>query len=58
MKTIKREITPEDYEKAKAKSADVLVSDAVIMGYGLYGSKVYMEDGKYYLEYIRGDSCD
>lgn len=33
-------------------------SPAVLWGYGLYGDKVFKKDGKYYLWYKTGDSCD
>lgn len=58
MVDVEREITKEEYEQAKSKGAASLVSDNVKMGYGLYSSSVYEKDGKYYLEYQRGDSCD
>lgn len=30
----------------------------IIHGYGLYGEKVFEKDGKYYVTFVRGDSCD
>ena len=33
-------------------------SISVLCGYGLYGDKVFKKDGKYYLWYKTGDSCD
>ena len=52
------EITKEEFEKAQKEGADVLVGDDVKMGYGLYGARVKESEGKYYLSYSRGESCD
>ena len=56
--TFTNEISKEDYEKALKEGASSLVSDSIKMGYGLYGSSVSEVDGKYYLTYERGSSCD
>ena len=58
MVDIKRQITEAEYNKAKKETPYSLISDNIKMGYGVYGASVYEEDGKYYLEYSRGDSCD
>ena len=65
MKDIKREITKELYDKfvyAPYGEQKVLVSDylgaVVVCGYGLYSYTFSEENGKYYLCYTRGDSCD
>ena len=58
MTEVKREITKEEYEKAKNQSPYTLISDSIIMGYGCYGATVYEQDGKYYLRFSMGDSCD
>ena len=55
---VRIEITKEDYDKATAKSPYAIVSESILMGYGCCGAKVYEENGKYYLEYDRGNSCD
>lgn len=30
----------------------------ILHGYGLYGEKVFEHDGKYYVTFVKGDSCD
>lgn len=55
---IEREITKEEYDKAKAEGASVLIDDSVKMGYGLYGCDVIEKDGAYILRYDRGNTCD
>lgn len=52
------EISQEKYEKAKAEGPESIISDSILMGYGCYGAKVYEANGKYYLTYTRGNSCD
>lgn len=52
------EISKEDYEKALKEGAYCLISEAIICGYGAYGAKVTEVEGKYYLSYSRGNSCD
>lgn len=52
------EISKEDYEKAKEKNAYVLIGESILMGPGAYGAEVHEIDGKYYLTYSRGSSCD
>ena len=51
-------IPKEEYEKALREGADSIIGDAIHMGYGVYGAKVFETDGKYWLTYDRGDSCD
>lgn len=58
MKTVKRKITKEEFDQAKKKGAYSLISETIIMGYGVYGAKVEEEDGEYFLEFEMGDSCD
>lgn len=58
MKRFSFEISKEEYEKALKEGADSIISDGIKMGYGVYGAKVTEVDGKYYLAYDRGDSCD
>ena len=55
---ITNEIPKEEYDKAMTDGARSLISDAIHMGYGVYSAKVYEVDGKYYLTYTRGSSCD
>lgn len=52
------EITKEDYDKALAEGAYSIINPAIVMGYGVYGAKVKEIEGKYYLSYSRGSSCD
>lgn len=58
MTNVNREITKQEYDKAKEDSPYSLIPEAIVMGYGVYGAEVYENDGKYYLSYSRGDSCD
>lgn len=58
MVSVKREITEEEYKKALEEGPRSIVSESVVMGYGCYGATVSEHDGKYYLSYERGDSCD
>ena len=65
MKTIVVEIEKDLYEQIHAHG-DIMTkaeeneyfSDAIRWGYGLYGTYVFEKDGKYWLKYSRGDSCD
>ena len=53
------QISKEEYEQAKEKGAMSLITDpALISGYGVYGARVSEADGKYYLSFSRGNSCD
>ena len=52
------EIPKEDYDKAVKEGAYSIIDYAIQMGYGAYGAKVEEIDGKYYLSYSRGRSCD
>ena len=52
------EISKEQYEKAMEEDAYALINDSIIMGYGAYGAVAFEKEGKYYLYYRRGDSCD
>ena len=58
MKHITKEITEEEYKQAQENGSDSLVPEYVVCGYGLYGSNVYEQDGKYFLKWEQGDSCD
>lgn len=58
MVDVSREITKEEYEQAKAENPYSIIPDWVCMGYGAYGAEVSEENGKYFLRYKRGDSCD
>ena len=58
MKEVKREITKEEYELSKEKSAYALIGDDIKMGYGACGARTYILGDKYYLSYDCGSSCD
>lgn len=58
MVSVNYEITEEEYKKAQKEGPRSIVSESVIMGYGCYGASVSEHDGKFYLSYERGDSCD
>jgi hypothetical protein len=60
-----REITAEQYERAKAKSGYLTEEDREIVfypselyGYGVYGGDVIERDGKYYVRFSLGSTCD
>ena len=56
--TVTYEITKDEYEQALENGADSIIGEAIHMGYGVYSSSVSEMDGKYYLTYERGNSCD
>ncbi len=63
MREITREITKEKYdyyESQPSVSATIKadMSDDIIYGYGYYGGSVYESDGKYYMKYSIGNSCE
>ena len=60
-----REITAEQYARAKAKSGylteedrEVVFYPSELYGYGVYGGDVIERDGKYYVRYSLGSTCD
>lgn len=60
-----REITAEQYERAKAKSGYLTEEDretvfypSELYGYGVYGGDVIERDGKYYVRFSLGSTCD
>lgn len=63
MVSVTREITKEEYDKAKKEGAmSLITSPSLLYGYGVYGARVIekeeSDETKYYLEYDRGESCD
>ncbi len=53
------EISKDDYQKAIAEDAmAIITSPRLLYGYGVYSASVREIDGKYYLTYTRGSSCD
>lgn len=55
---VTREISKEEYQKALEHGPKSLLSEAIICGYGCYGAEVKEVEGKYYLSYSRGETCD
>lgn len=54
-----REITKEQYENATIRhDAKGIFTDSEVMGYGVYGEKFYEKDGKYFVDFTMGNSCD
>lgn len=59
MVPIKREITKEQAENViQHNNWEGIFDISEVCGYGVYGERVCEEDGKYVVEYYRGDSCD
>ena len=61
----KREISKEIYERAMKRNRYIAKEDeekvfsvSEIYGYGVYCPIVHEEDGKYYVYFKLGDSCD
>ena len=52
------EIPKEEYEKALTDGAKSIINPGIVMGYGVTHAKVTKVEGKYYLSYSRGESCD
>lgn len=53
-----REITEEEFAQVKEDGFGVLIPDSLYMGYGVYNEQIVIKDGKLFLQYSRGDSCD
>lgn len=60
-----REISAEQYERAKAKGGyltkedrEAVFSPSELYGYGVYGGDVIERDGKYYVRFSLGSTCD
>lgn len=65
MQRRKREITKEQYERAIQNGGHIAEEDksdvfscSEIWGYGVYGNRVVEDDGKYYVDYSIGETCD
>ena len=62
--TSRKEISKEVYDRAVANNGrmteddEVAILGAYVYGYGLYGTAVYQEDGKYMVSFRHGDSCE
>lgn len=58
-KDITRQITEEQYFKAvNEHDATDIFSEREVCGYGVYNERFYQTDGKYYVRYQLGSSCD
>lgn len=58
-----REITAEQYARAKGgyltkEDREAVFSPSELYGYGVYGGDVIERDGKYYVRYSLGSTCD
>lgn len=65
MKQYTREITKEQYENALSNHRYIteydkydVFSDSERLGYGVYSPLVHEENGKYYVLFELGDTCD
>lgn len=63
MREITREITKEKYDYYESQpnvsaAIESDMSDDIIYGYGYYGGSIYESNGKYYMQYSIGSSCD
>ena len=55
MKSIKIEISFEQYQKAVDESPYSLLPDSIVMGCGAYNAKVTEQDNRYFLYYEMGN---
>ena len=58
-----REITAEQYGRAKSgylteEDREIVFYPSELYGYGVYGGDVIERDGKYYVRYSLGSTCD
>jgi hypothetical protein len=65
MTKYKREITKEQYDRAMENRGYITSQDeadifsmAELCGYGVYSAMADMVDGKYYVKFYLGGSCD
>lgn len=65
MKDIEREISKELYDESIANGGYIprdkrreFFGMSILMGYGLYDEHFIEKNGKYYIRYSIGDSCD
>lgn len=55
----KREITKEQYDRAvNDHDTSGIFTDSEVMGYGVYSTEFIEENGKYFVTYELGDTCD
>ena len=62
---LEREITAEQYERAAhnrgyliESDRHAVFSDSELYGYGVYGGTVFEKEGKYYVRFTLGSTCD
>lgn len=60
-----KEITHEQYRRGvenhgyvDERDREDIFTDAERLGYGVYSDHVHERDGKFYVSYLLGDSCD
>lgn len=54
-----KEITKEQYKRAtEDNDARGIFTVSEVCGYGIYGEYYYEKDGKYFVKYQLGTSCD
>ena len=65
MRNCEKEISEEIYQRAmenkgwlKKEDYCKVFSDTERMGYGVYGYKIFEKDGRRYVSYMLGSSCD
>ena len=65
MYSCNREINKDIYERALTNRKYIIGEDmpkvfkeAELCGYGIYGTQVFEKDGKYYVSYYMGSTCD
>lgn len=57
-KRLTKEITEEQYIKAKRGDSSDIFSMREVCGYGIYNEQYYQEGDKYFVSYYMGSSCD
>lgn len=65
MSRCEREITKEQYNRAKQNYGSItkddvndVFSESERLGYGVYSDYVYELDGKFYVSFLLGSTCD
>lgn len=59
MKKVIREITKDQYDKAiNEHDTTGIFTFQELQGYGVYNRSIYELEGKYYVSFYLGDSCD
>lgn len=59
MQRVKREITKEQFINVMENhTTEGIFTPQEAMGYGIYQERFYEQDGKYYVDFMLGSSCD